>query len=350
MENSGSSHGIESANPASAPLRVALFQYSIRFPVYEEIFTALRDSLAQAGAQVRMVESYAEVTPDRDDLLLIVGTANYTPHPLEGLTALRARHGRAVSVFVWHLEHLPNPETPAPELWALLLKNWLEAKRAGGSYGNSRAANYHTIRQATRRGLFDQVFTFTPRKTRFLEQHGIPAEYLPTGYHPLWGTPGDEERDIDVLFLGEVLDDRRGCIVKAVRAELEKEGVALKTMYDFNPIGLWGEERNRILRRSKIYLSVYRHARDFSGTRFCLGMGNGALIVSEPIADPYPFVPGEHYIEAAVPDLGRTILAYLRDETGRTRLCRQATRFITEDYTMRASAERILARARELVV
>ncbi|MBV9852738.1 MAG: glycosyltransferase family 1 protein [Armatimonadetes bacterium] len=329
-------------------LRVALFQYATRFPVYEEIFAALRNSLRQAGASVRMVEAVADVGPERDDLLLIVGTPNYIGHLLQDLTTLRRRHGRAVRVFLWHLEHLPDLETPEPVLWALLLKNWLEARRAGGHYGNSRAANYHVIRQGARRGLFDQVYVFTPRKARFLEKHGVAAEYLPAGYHPIWGTSGSGERDIDVLFLGEVLEDRRGRIVKAVRAELEKEGVALKSMHDFNPNGLWGEERNAILQRSKIYLSVYRHAQDFSGTRFCLGMGNGALIVSEPVADPFPFVPGEHFVQAAVPDLGRAVLTYLRDEAGRVRICAEATRFITEDYTMHASAQRIVARAREL--
>ena len=332
------------------PLRVALFQYTVRFPVYDEIFAALTDSLQQAGAVVRTVGALSEVSPDRDDLLLIVGTPNYVDNLLPGLTELRRRPGPTVQVFLWHLEHLPDLGTPAPVLWALLLKNWLEARRAGGRYGNSRAANYHTIRQAVRRGLFDHVFAFTPRKAKFLQEHGVAAEYLPAGYHPIWGTPGSEERDIDVLFLGEVLDDRRGDIVKAVRAELGKEGVALKTMYDFNPIGLWGEERNAILRRSKIYLSVYRHAQDFSGTRFCLGMGNGALIVSEPVADPDPFVPGEHFVEAAVPDLSRTILTFLRDGAARERLCRQATQFITHDYTMLGSAARIVARARELTL
>ena len=329
-------------------LRLALFQYGVRFPVYDEIFAALTDTLRQAGASVRTVEAVSEVHSDRDDLFLIVGTPNHVDNLLPGLTALRRQADRRVRVFLWHLEHLPDPDTPEPVLWALLLKNWLEARRSGGRYGNSRAANYHTIRKATRLGLFDQVFAFTPRKAQFLQQHGVPAEYLPAGYHPIWGTPGSEERDIDVLFLGEVLDDRRGHIVKAVRAALERENVALKTMYDFNPIGLWGEERNALLRRSKIYLSVYRHAQDFSGTRFCLGMGNGALIVSEPIADPYPFVPGRHFVQAAVPDLGRTILTYLRDEAGRVRICREATRLITEEYTMLASAQRIVARAHEL--
>ncbi len=332
------------------PLRVALLRHSaLQFPVYQEVFEALTDALGLAGATVRAVESVDEVGPEQDDLLLIVGAPTFLRHPLRDLAALRARAGRFPLVFLWHLEHLPDLDTPAPKLGAMLLKNWADARRRGGSYGNSRAANFLVIRQGVRRGLLDRVFVFTPRKAQFLQQHGVASEYLPAGHHPLWGTPGTAERDIDVLFLGEVLEDRRGQIVRAVREELAGEGVALKTMYDFNPVGLWGEERNALLRRCKIYLSVYRHPSDFSGLRFSLGMGNGALIVSEPVADPYPFVPGEHFVEAAVPDLARAVLRYLRDDGARARLCGQATRLLTTGYTMHASAERILARAREMM-
>ncbi len=330
------------------PLRVALLRHSaLQFPVYQEIFEALTDSLCLTGATVRAVEAAAEVSPEQDDLLLLVGTPTYLTDPLGDLAALRARAGRSPLVFLWHLEHLPDLETPTAKIAAMLLKNWLDARRRGGGYSNSRAANFHVIRQGVRRGLLDRVFVFTPRKAQFLQKHGVASEYLPAGHHPLWGTSGTGERDIDVIFLGEVLKDRRGEIVGEVRDALAKEGVALRTMYDFNPIGLWGEERNALLRRCKIYLSVYRHPSDFSGLRFSLGMGNGALIVSEPVADPFPFVPGKHFVQAAVPDLASAILQYLRDDAARARICEQATALLTTGYTMRASAERIVACAGE---
>jgi hypothetical protein len=336
--------------PTSSPLRVALLQHTaMQFPVYQEIFEALTDSLRQSGTTVRSVETADDLNSEQDDLLLIVGSPTFLRDPLGDLTALRTRVGRLPLVFLWHLEHLPDLETPVWKRWAMHVKSWTDARRSSGSYGNSRAANFYIIRQGVQRGLLDQVFVFTPRKAQFLLNHGITSEYLPAGHHPLWGTPGTGERDIDVLFLGEVLQDRRGEIVRTVREELAREGIALKTMYDFNPIGLWGEERNALLRRCKIYLSVYRHPSDFSGLRFSLGMGNGALIVSEPVADPYPFVPGEHYVQAPVPELAQVVLQYLRDDGARVQICAQASALLTTEYTMRASAERIVARAHELI-
>jgi hypothetical protein len=331
------------------PLRVALLRhYALQFPVYQEIFEALTDALCQAGASVRTVEAVSEVGPGQDDLLLLVGTPTFLADPLGDLALLRKRAGRGILVFLWHLEHLPDLETPSPKIAAMLLKNWVDSRRRGGGYGNARAANFHVIRQAVRRGLMDAVFVFTPRKAQFLQKYGIASEYLPAGHHPLWGMPGTAKRDIDVIFLGEILRDRRGEIVSRIREELAAAGVALRTMYDFNPVGLWGEERNELLRRCKVYLSVYRHPSDFSGLRFSLGMGNGALIVSEPVADPFPFVPGEHFVQAPVPDLAGVVLQYLRDDDARARICAQATALLTSDYTMRASVERIVRRARDM--
>ena len=337
------------AGPKSLRIAILLNSPGYRFPVYEEIWEAVADSLRHAGATVRLAETVQDVDPAQDDLLLIIGTPNYILGLPADLAALRARFGQALLIVLWHLEWLPDVGAPEPTLWIKMLKKWVDARRNGGQHDNSGAANYMVIRQGVRQGLFDHVFVFTMRKTKFLQKHGVPSEYLAVGHHPIWGAanPDGGTRDIDVLFLGEQDQKRRGRIVQALRVELEKEGVTLNTMSDFDPAGLWGEARNVLLRRTKIYLSIYRHSLDFSGTRFCLGMGNGALVVSEPVADPFPFVPGRHFIEAPVPDLSRVILTYLQDDAAREKVCRQAREFLTRDYTMQASAERIVAQARE---
>ena len=54
--------------------------------------------------------------------------------------------------------------------------------------------------------------------------------------------------------------------------------------------------------------SLTRHAGEFPGLRMILGMANGALVVSEPIYRPQPYVAGKHYVEATaeqMPAAGR---------------------------------------------
>jgi len=113
--------------------------------------------------------------PRDADALLIVGSPNFHPGLLDDLAALRLRHGAAVRVLLWHLEHLPDLDAPAPALWAQALKSWADARRHGGRHGNSRAGNFLTIRDGARRGLFDRVFVFTARKAAFLRRQGIAA-------------------------------------------------------------------------------------------------------------------------------------------------------------------------------
>jgi hypothetical protein len=323
-------------------IRVVLPKPQVNFVAYDEIFHALTDVLTQIGACVRAVPTVLDA--EEEDLILIVGTVAYYPNLLRDLAAVRARQNRrSPAVFLWLLEHLPDLDTPPHLLLGYLAKSWWDARRRGGDYTNSRGGNYQSIRIGVARGLFDKILVFTPRKMAFLKRHGVDAEYVPSGHHPIWGEDRHGERDIDVLFLGEVLDDRRGRIVKSVQAALAKEGITLKTMYDFNPVGVWGEERNTLLNRTKIYLSLYRFSADASGMRLSLGMGNGALVVSEPVADPSPFIANEHFVESAIVDLPQSVLTYLGDDAARQRICAAATARINASYTLHASVERILA-------
>ena len=324
-------------------LRIALSQAKANYPVYDEILSAVTDSLEQAGASVRPIIRIRDANPQLDDLVLIIGGTQFHAHAFEDLAALRRNYGATLSVFFWHLEHLPENDTRWPKFLAYLLKAQLDRFKNGGEYTNSRGGNYLSIRQGLRQGYFNRVLTFTQRKAEFLNQHGLAAQYLPTGHHPIWGVDLKQPRDIDVFFLGEVLDDRRSTIVKQVRAELGAARVKLETMYDIAPAGLWGQQRNEVLNRTKIFLSVYRFAADANGLRLSLGMGNGALVVSEPVFNPHPFVAGKHFVETPVESLTNTILAYLKDDAARNRITSAASGLLSTEFNMFESAKQIVA-------
>lgn len=327
--------------------QIALLRPATEFAAFDEIVAAIADALSQAGASVRTLAHVRETDPAQDNLLLVIGSPTLHPHLPYDLSA-RRRSAPQMRVFLWHMEHLLDADTPLLKQAALCLKARVERARRG-DYSNTRAGNFLAIREASWMALFDRVLVFTRRKEGFLRARGIDAQYLPLGHHPVWGwtDAGDTtHRDIDVLFLG-MLHGRRQAIMDTIQAKLAPFGVRVQTNYDFNPSGAWGEERNALLRRAKVFLSIYRYPGDGSGMRFSMGMGNGALVVSEPVADPDPFVAGRDFVQAPVPALADAILAALSDEPARLAICRAAQDCLRARYSLQGSAERILALLRE---
>jgi hypothetical protein len=66
-------------------------------------------------------------------------------------------------------------------------------------------------------------------------------------------------------------------------------------------------------------------------------MANGALVLSEPVYLPEPFVPGKHYVEAPVEEMAGAAGRILADDAGRERMTRVAHGFVTEELTLRRS-------------
>jgi hypothetical protein len=190
-----------------------------------------------------------------------------------------------------------------------------------------------------RRGLLDLVVVISEDRREFLAERGVEAEVVPRGYHPSFGSDLGAERDVDVLFLGALDVPRRRRILRG----LERAGVDVLARGDWRDPRYWGAPRAALLNRAKISLNLSRHSGQFSGDRFTLSMGNGALVVSEPAHRPAPFRPGEHYLEAPVSDLAATISRILADEEERQRIATAGREFVTRELTMTRAAARVLA-------
>jgi hypothetical protein len=76
--------------------------------------------------------------------------------------------------------------------------------------------------------------------------------------------------------------------------------------------------RTQLINRAKIFLNIQRHAGQFSGYRMMLGMGNGAMVLSEPVHDPFPYEPGLHYVSTTLETMPVTIQKYLADDAARS--------------------------------
>ena len=97
-------------------------------------------------------------------------------------------------------------------------------------------------------------------------------------------------------------------------------------------------------------LNVLRAPQDFVGQRFLLASANKSLVISEPLLDHEPFVPGQHLVIAPLEKIPDTIQYYLANENKRREIVDRAYQFVTSELTSVNSVGRILAKARQVRV
>jgi hypothetical protein len=103
------------------------------------------------------------------------------------------------------------------------------------------------------------------------------VHYVPLGYSPCMDSTGPTiPRDIDVLFFGS-MNARRQEIIQRFSA------VGTKVHVECN---VWGEERNKLIDRSRIVLNLHYYPEAILETsRLTLLLSRGACVVSEKSAD-----------------------------------------------------------------
>ena len=110
------------------------------------------------------------------------------------------------------------------------------------------------------------------------------------------------DKDIDILFVGSILD-RREKILKKLSAH-----------YNVKIYKAYGKEMSELFNRSKIVLNI--HAEEFldTETRMYEALGCGAFIISEKLSSENPFIPNKHYIEVETfDDMKNKINYYLNN-------------------------------------
>jgi len=69
----------------------------------------------------------------------------------------------------------------------------------------------------------------------------------------------------------------------------------------------------------------------------------GQVVVTEPLDDPRPFIPGEHFVAAPADRLAKEALAVVADDERRRRIVETGQRFLRERLSMAASLAEVLA-------
>jgi len=247
-------------------------------------------------------------------------------------------------VVLWHTELLP-PSKASGILWPRLHLREIARILRRDVRATDVYTNYFRLRQLAQKRLPDLLVVPTLGRREFLAERGLPAHWVPLGYDPSRGHDMGLVRNIDVLFLGTLEVPRRRRLIKRLR----RRGVNLLAMGSrFDP-ACWGENRTHLLNRTKIFLNLSRFPGELPDTRLILGMANKTLVISEPIYNPAPYVPGKHYISAPIEELPEVIRYYLTHEDERERIVNEGYRLVTQEVTMACSVSHILGLIRECI-
>lgn len=305
-------------------------------PLFAQIFNEL-------GFKTRLVAD-DDVDTSADRIVFISGNALWHERALDRIR--RVPRGERPFVVVWHSEPLPFPRAAGLRLAPLTMREVakiaLRDRRISDAHSNARY-----LRRIAGEGVVDLLTVAAKSYQAFLAQEGITSELVPVGYHPVHGHRLELERDIDVLFLGDLRVGRR----KRILRRLERDGLPVHAVGSYSDPKYWGEGRTELLNRSKILLNLPRHRGLLADLRLILGMATGALIVSEPVYLPEPYEPGRHYVEAEVDEMAETARLYLEDDDARERITNEAHRFVTEELTLKRSfADLLILAARRMSV
>lgn len=294
----------------------------------------LQATVTALGHDARLVAPGARPTGEVA-LLLVYGNAAWFRPQLAAVAAMPEAERPRVTI--WHSEPLPPPRAaglPTPRLHLReLAKIALRDERATDPYTNLRM-----LRRLAEQGLPDRLVVTSHGAAERLAEDGLQAAVVPIGGNPAHGRDLGLERDLDVLFLGALDVPRR----RRALQRLRRSGLAVTAVGGWDDARFWGDERARLVNRARVFLNLSRHPGQFSGVRLMLGMASGALVVSEPIYRPEPFVPGRHYVESPLETMPAVVARYLDDDAERRRIATAGHELVTRKLTHERSVARVL--------
>ena len=336
--------------PLSGPIGLAVGRSAYRLTL--ELVEAARSAAVDLGIQARVVGPLDDRTGlrtllgigfQRDFLAVLDAGRNDYPGcpqiawvgepllpPGETSGGLAARLGRSPLLDLARLPLRPLRGAPLPRPLARVRGEMLgEWERYRNTLDLDRAAR-----------LCDELVVTNRVAAATLARRGLSASVVPWGYAAAVAgellSPDMGDRDLAVVALG-----RTDAWVAWRRRELARL-VASEPQLTVAE-NVWGPERNALLRRSRVVLNVQRVPGNFVGLRLLLALAAGAVVVTEPMTDPYPFVPGIHYVEAPLDRLLDESRGLLADEKRRRRIAEAGQALLSDELTMVNSLRRVLA-------
>lgn len=327
-------------------------------PLMLELFGALVDRFQRLGFSCYPLKDISDCSADLR-LVVLFGLGHYVPNSSELLDALYALRVRTV---LWQIEALPpaplnNEAMKAAEILTRISRRngiWkvgfvykvfrrMYTERLisqtsdmldnySGIFTKSAirmmCQTYQWLGEKYSQGRISEVAVSLTSRLHSLQGIGIAAQVRPVGYHPIYGRMlSDTDRDIDVLYLGG-MTPRRAAIIKQIEEPLKAAGYAIT----IPSTACYGEDRTRLLNRTKILLNINNYPWELAGMRLVMAMSCGSLVVSEDAPDPRPYRPGEHFVMAKPESLAETLLHYLASDAERCLIAQQGYDFVVNDF------------------
>lgn len=277
------------------------------------------------------------------DVVVAVGNVSIFPDLV--------RRAHAARRILWHGEILPRPTDESGGRIHELLPTGRVLDVAGGALPFLRRspafvrwreqaaivrepqANLRELRRHA--GAFDRVVIDSRDRAAGAIAAGLTVEVVPYGYHEVYAGALRQggERPIKAIWMAHLVGriGRRQRLMADVKAELAKMQIDLARF----PTGTYGSVRNGILGQSRIVIDIHRLPGNHPGFRFIVATAAGAALVTEPLADPWPLVPGVHYVEATAAEMAEAVRSLLDDESRRRRMVEAAQQLISTELHMR---------------
>jgi GT2 family glycosyltransferase len=182
---------------------------------------------------------------------------------------------------------------------------------------------------------------------------GIAADHFPLGYHrsfDVWGGDPDRQRPIDVVFLGALTPRRESALAKAaahlsgLRCELLLFE-PLRPARPGDPGFLTGRDKYELLASAKAIVNLHRNEVPYlEWVRVLEAASNGAVVVTEAVADYEPLRPVDHLVTTTSDVIGPVCRALTLDDDWRRRVSSAAYAQLRDHHTLAATLRSELPR------
>ena len=199
-------------------------------------------------------------------------------------------------------------------------------------------------------GLLDVLALSSTVYAEIFARYGINSLVVPRGYHPDYGSLLRRERDIAVIWMGKRRTRRRQATLSWLQNQLKQRGLVMHIYDGYENNFIFDEERTQLLNRTRFVLNIF-----FSGPtdelsiRYYVAAANGAVMLTEPGQNKYPFIPGKHLVECPLEKMPDTIEYYLNHQAEWSALSNAMLEFMRREVTLEKSISRILTQAENML-
>ncbi len=205
---------------------------------------------------------------------------------------------------------------------------------------------------ATRQGLMGLLLEYSKVYADYYTSMGIPVQYARWGLlHAAGDEQFEEERDIDVLWIGTRRTGRRSKLLDDVIGQLNALGRRTYVVDGVSHPPVYGQERARLLHRAKITLNLLPTWYDSAlAYRWPLAASSRSLLVTEESLPHAPeYRPNEHYVSAPIPSLVDKICYYLDRPEERAPIVERAYQAVTNGHRILDSVQQIMQWAEQRI-